>query len=135
MNKLFEQIFRYGFHDTQMTSIDLDGWKIKLQFRNGVYLLDESGKEIELSKPIQMILKFNHKFNSVESFAEIREYGRNIRYLDLLDFKNILCKESFQITMVYYSNFSKSLLFDGGFHKKSLLLIFDEIEEIFYEDL
>ena len=59
MNNIFEQLFQYGFHDTEIYSIDGEGLEIRLTFENGIYLLDENGKETILSKPMQVVLKIN----------------------------------------------------------------------------
>ena len=32
VNNIFEELFRYGFHDTEISSIDGEGLEIKLNF-------------------------------------------------------------------------------------------------------
>ena len=56
MNSIFKQLFQYGFHDTEISSIECEGLEIKLNFDQGIYLLDENGKETVLSKPMQVVL-------------------------------------------------------------------------------
>ena len=56
MDSIFKQLFQYGFHDTEISSIDCEGLEVKLNFDKGIYLLDENGKETILSKPMQVIL-------------------------------------------------------------------------------
>ena len=46
MDSIFKQLFQYGFHDTEISSIDCEGLEVKLNFDKGIYLLDENGKEI-----------------------------------------------------------------------------------------
>ena len=70
MDSIFKQLLQYGFHDTEITSIDCEGLEVKLNFDNGIYLLDENGKETILSKPMQVILKISSYFDSFEESFE-----------------------------------------------------------------
>ena len=82
VNCIFKQLFQYGFHDTEISSIECEGLEIKLNFDQGIYLLDENGKETVLSKPMQVVLKIDSYFDSFEEafekhydfFADIFEY-------------------------------------------------------------
>lgn len=76
MDSIFKQLFQYGFHDTEISSIDCEGLEVKLNFDKGIYLLDENGKETILSKPMQVILKISSYFDSFEETFEIKEYGK-----------------------------------------------------------
>ena len=40
MDSIFKQLFQYGYHDTEITSIDCEGLEVKLNFDKGIYLLD-----------------------------------------------------------------------------------------------
>ena len=92
MNNLFEEISKYGFHDTTMFSIDGKGLEIKLNFDEGIYLLDTNGKETILSKPMQIVLRIDSYFDSFEEAIEIKEYGKKVKYIDYLTFKKYLQK-------------------------------------------
>ena len=81
MDSIFKQLFQYGYHDTEITSIDCEGLEVKLNFDKGIYLLDENGNETILSKPMQVILKISSCFDSFEKSFEIKEYGKKIKYL------------------------------------------------------
>lgn len=133
MNNIFEHLFQYGFHETEITSIDCEGLEIRLNFDKGIYLLDENGKETILSKPMQIILKIDSYFNSSEEAFEIKEYGKKIKYLEYLTLKKHLEKEAFGISMAYYSN--NCILFDGGFPKKNIMLIIECINEVIIQEL
>lgn len=109
MNNIFEQLFRYGFHDTKISSVDGEGLEIKLSFNNGIYLLDENGKEANLSNPIQVILRIDSYFDSFE--------------------------EAFGISMSYYSNFNNCVLFDGGISKKNIMFSIEGVNEIVIQEL
>ena len=84
MDSIFKQLFQYGFHDTEISSIDCEGLEVKLNFDKGIYLLDENGKETILSKPMQVILKISSYFDSFEETFEIKEYGKKVKYLEYL---------------------------------------------------
>lgn len=135
MNNIFEQLFQYGFHDTEIYSIDGEGLEIRLTFENGIYLLDENGKETILSKPMQVVLKINSCFDSFEEAFEIREYEKKVKYLDYLTLKKYLQKDTFGISMVYYSKFSNCILFDGGSCKKQIMFSIEGIDEIVIREL
>lgn len=133
---IFEQLFQYGFHDTDITSIEGNGLEIKLSFDNGIYLLDENGKETVLSNPKQIILKLDSCFNSFEEAFEIKEYGKKLNYLEYSTFKKYLQEESsglFGIEMIYYSD--KCILFDGGIKTRYIILSIKGIKEIIIQDL
>lgn len=135
MNNVFEEISQYGFHDTEMFSIDGEGLEIKLNFDKGIYLLDTNEKEIILSKPMQVVLRIDSCFDSFEEAIEIKEYGKKVKYLDYSKLKKYLQKEAFGITMLYYSNFNSCMLFDGGIAKKSIMLSIEGINEIIIKEL
>lgn len=135
MNNIFEQLFQYGFHDTEISSVEGEGLEIKLNFDNGIYLLDENGKETILSKPMQVIFRIDSYFDSFEEAFEIKEYGKRVKYLDYLTLKKYLQKEIFGISMSYYSNFNNCVLFDGGISKKSIMFSIEGINEIIIQEL
>ncbi|MBR5144314.1 MAG: hypothetical protein IKW53_04610 [Clostridia bacterium] len=134
MNDIFKQLFQYGFHDTELSSICGDDLKISLIFDKGIYLLDKTGKETILSEPIQIILKINSYFDSFEDVIEIREYGKKVKYLNYSTMKKYLLKDSFGISMAYFSNFNNCIMFDGGISKRNIMLSIEGIEEIVIQE-
>ncbi len=135
MNNIFEQLFQYGFHDTEIFSIDGEGLEIKLDFDNGIYLLDENGKETILSKPMQVILRIDSYFDSFEEAMEIKEYGKRVKYLDYIILKKYLQKETLGISMCYYSKFGNCILFDGGISRKNIMFSIEGISKIVIQEL
>lgn len=136
MNNIFEQLFQYGYHDTEISSIDGEGLEIRLTFDNGIYLTDENGKETVLSKPMQVILRIDsYYFDSFAEALEIREYGEKVKYLDYSTLKKYSQKESFEIAMCYYSRFDNCILFDGGLLKKNIMFSIEGINEIIFQEL
>ena len=37
MDNIFGELFKYGFHDTEISSIEGEGLEIKLKFDKGIY--------------------------------------------------------------------------------------------------
>ena len=115
MDSIFKQLFQYGFHDTEISSIDCEGLEVKLNFDKGIYLLDENGKETILSKPMQVILKISSYFDSFEETFEIKEYGKKVKYLEYITLKNhleYLCVIIVILIIAYYLmvEFQKEIL-------------------------
>ena len=130
MNIIFDQLFQYGFHDTELSSICGKNLEISLYFQNGLYLLDKTGKETILSKPIRIILKLDTYFDSFEEAIEIREYGKKLKHLNYATIQNLLSKENFGISIAYFSYFNNCIMFDGGISKKNIMLSIEGINEI-----
>lgn len=130
MKNIFIELNNYGFHDTKITSISCLNLEVKIEFDNGIYFLDENGKETKLSNPIEINLKINSSYASSLNSFEIREYGKKMKYIELSQFQKYLAKKPFNIAMNYYSNFNNSILFDGGFPNKQIFLSIEGIEDI-----
>lgn len=131
MNNVFEQLFQYGLHDTVITSIEDENFLIKLNFDEGVYLLDENGKEDVLSKPMQIVFKINSNlYESLEEAVEIVKYGRKTKYMEYSFIKKYLKKHKFGVFMVYYSNFENTVLFSGGFGREAIEFSIYGVENI-----
>ena len=130
MNKIYEEFFKYGFHDTEISSIIIEEFKVKINFDKGLYLLDVNGKETVLSEPMVLILNINPSTESIENNFDIREYGQKDIYVEFKDFQKYLNAEPFSISMNYYSEFSKSILFDGGFSRRQFMFSIEEIIDI-----
>ncbi len=116
MNSVFEFLFQYGFHDTEFSSIEISGTEIKLDFDKGVYLLDETGKETQLSKPAIIVVKVALQpfIEQVEQQIEIRECNRKYKDIEYSKFKEYLQKEHFEVFMVYFSPFDNTVLVTGS---------------------
>lgn len=130
MNNIINTLFQYGYHDTEITLIESFENTIILYFNNGLYFLDESGKETSLSSPLKIIIEINKKCNSLDYAVEIRELGKKMKYLDFKVFKSYFSKGSFGIAMAYFSNLGNTILFDGGFENKQILFSIESIDKL-----
>lgn len=136
MNNILEKLSKFGFHDTELSSIDFDKTSVTLNFKNGLYLLDTNGKELTKTKPIQVIISFNQEFESLDEIFDFREFQKRKGYrINYSAFDKYLKKEAYEISDVFYSNFSKSLLFDGGFCKRDIIFTVEEITDIDFREL
>lgn len=136
MNNIFEKLLQYGFHDTDITAIEIGTFEIRLEFKKGIYLLDESGRERNLSKPLQIILKINSTFiDTPQDVVEIREYVKKMKYLEYSTFVKYFEKDKFGILMLYYSNFNNSILIEGGICNKQIMFSIEDIEEVIIHEL
>lgn len=136
MNNIFEKLLQYGFHDTYITAIEIGTFEIRLEFKERIYLLDESGRERNLSKPLQIILKINSTFiDTPKDVFEIREYVKNLKYLEYSIFEKYFEKDKFGILMLYYSNFNNSILIEGGICNKQIMFSIEDIEEVIIHEL
>lgn len=133
MNSIFEKLSKYGFHDTELSSIDFDKTTVTLNFKDGLYLLDTNGKELTKTKPLHVIIYFDKEFESLDEVFDFREFQKRRGYrIDYLSFSKYLRQETYEICDVFYSNFSKSLLFDGGFCKRDIVFTIEEITDIVF---
>lgn len=132
MNNVFEPLFQYGFHDTEFSSIEIDGTEIKLHFDKGIYLLDETGNETQLSKSAIVALKVALQpfIEQVEQQIEIKIVDEKCGDLEYSDLKKDLKKEPFEVFAVYFSPFNNTVLFTGSIGNKSVDLSIEGVQNI-----
>ena len=135
MNDIFEPLFKYGFHDTELSFICGQNLEISLFFQKGLYLLDKTGKETFLSKPIQIELKLESYCQHFENAIEVKEYGGKIKFLNYSQMKKYLEKGNFEIFMAYYSNFNNCIMFEGSISKKNIQLSIEGIRTIIITEI
>lgn len=127
--ELFEFNKKYGFHDTAITNILLSDKKLSMFFPNGVYLLDEKGKESVLTKRCRVDFLFNSYSDSAEDNVSIWFFGKR-KEISIDRFRKRLGKEKFEILFDYYSPFARSVLFKGYVGKISVDFIVDDISAV-----
>lgn len=126
MTELFNKIFQFGFHDTEITYIEKKEDGFELLFDKGLYYLDGNGKETQLTKPIKMIVKIKAvAFLPVENMVEITDFSAGQKDIVYHDFEEMVKKHSFQLFMVYYSAFASRILFDGGIGNKHIQFVIE----------
>lgn len=126
---MFEFNKKYGFHDTAITDILLSDEKLSIFFPNGVYLLDENGKESVLTKSCRVDFLFNSYPDSSSDSVSIWFFGKR-KKISIDKFRKRLGKEKFEILFDYYSPFARSVLFKGYVGKISVDFIVDDISAV-----
>ena len=129
---LHEIKYQYGLHDAQINKITCTDEGIILEFHNGVYILDDSGKETELSKKCYLELKINF-FDSRKMYQSIQIYlirKNRFREIEYAEFETMLSKSPITVYMDYYSPFADSLLIKGSMKQGGIEFIVTEIAEL-----
>lgn len=114
---MLDDIFKFGLHDTRLHDIcvDKNDNALLLYFNDGVYSLNELGKESKLTN--KCVLKifidtfYDHK---VANHVSINEYSKKNRFLELYDFTILLQKEKVNVGNVFISFFNHAILFTSG---------------------
>lgn len=129
---LHEVKYQYGLHDTEINRVTCTEFGIILEFDRGVYLLDNTGKETELSKKCYLELKINFfdKQKMYEHIAIKRIRKNKIKDIEYLEFEAMFAKNALDIYLDYYSPFADSLLIKGFMDKHEIELVVTEIAEL-----
>ena len=136
MNNVCDNLFQYIYHETEISSIECEGFEIRLNFDKGIYRLDDKQRKTFLSNPMQMILTVDTYYSSnVEAFF-IREYGKKTKFIEYLTLKKYLEKNVFQINLAYYSDFDNCILFEGGLSNSnnSMYLSISGVKQIVFKE-
>ena len=135
MSKMADKIFEFGFHDTKISAIDCTESSVYLHFHEGLYLLDDTGKAMELSNPITARIDIDSRyiFNSVYNLIEITDYSNQEQDVDFLSFKEAINDSWFEIHMAYYSRFNHTVLFDGSIQDKHIMFTIENCINVSYQ--
>ena len=132
---MFEKFIEYGLHDTYVNDIILGKNGLTFSFCNGVYILDDTGKETCLSKPCKMKI-FVQDFESNRLFEHCTFYKcYKKRYLevDLSHIKDLLKETHFAIDLDFYSPFAQAISLQGHIGKYMIEIRITEIKNIEFE--
>lgn len=131
---LHEVKYQYGLHDTTINKITCTDGGIILQFNDGVYLLDDTGKETVLSKKCYLELKINFfdKQNMHEHIKIKRICKKKIKEIEYDKFETLLSKNTFSVYLDYYCPFADSILIKGTIDKYGIEFEVTEIAELSY---
>ena len=125
-------ILKYGLHDTSFNTVKIGKKGISLSFNNGIYLLDENGKEKRLSKECNLkidIDHFNFKYPS-EHICISKIHRNRIREITIQKLLNYLKNGYFNVYLDFYSGFSQSMLIKGFLGKSELEILVSQILEM-----
>lgn len=131
---LHEIKYQYGLHDTVINRINRTDDGIILEFDNGVYLLDDTGKETVLSKKCNLELKINFfdRQNMFQHIAINLIRKKRIKEIEYDKFEALLSKNVFSVYLDYYRPFGDSFLIKGSIDKYGIEFEVSEIAELSY---
>ena len=132
---MFEKYIEYGLHDTYVNEIIIGEKGLTFSFCNGVYILDDTGKETCLSKPCKMNI-FIDDFDSNRLFEHCtfhKYYKKHFSEVDLSDIRKLLLKNNFAIDLDFYSPFAKAISLQGHIGKYMIEIRITEIINIEFE--
>ena len=132
---MFEKYIEYGLHDTNVNDIIIGENGLIFSFCNGVYILDDTGKETCLSKHCKMNI-FVEDFDSNRLFENCtlyKCYKKCFSEVDLSEIKDLLQKNHFVIDLDFYSPFAKAISLQGHIGKYMSEIRVTEIKNIEFE--
>ena len=105
----------YGLHDAYIYDILLEENGISLLFNDGVYLLDENGKETQLSAPCKMLINVeNFDKSKIYAHCDFRKTHKNrFKNIEFTDLKKLLLKDKINIDLDFYSPFAQAISIKG----------------------
>ena len=136
MDKQFfnDFLYTYGLHDTEITDIFIEDNKVVFCFGNGVYQLDSTGRETELTVPCKMYVDiYDFNVDSIWEHIQIYKKRKNkIKEVKWEDFVKDLRKNRFEIYKNWYSPFNNGIKLEIDWYTvtitevKSVSFIFDK---------
>lgn len=129
---LHEIKYQYGLHDTEINNVIRTDDGIILEFNEGVYLLDETGKETVLSKKCHLEIKINYfdKEKVYEHIEIILLRKKKIKEIEFNKFEDLIKTSNLSIYKDYYSPFADSFLIKGFIDKYGIEFVVTEIAEL-----
>ena len=129
---MFEKCIEYGLHDTYINDIIIEENGLTFLFQDGVYTLNDAGKEISLSKPCKMYIKIEN-FDKNSLFAHCCFYKchkNHFSEVEFLEFKKLFSKNCFVIDLDFYSPFARAISLRGHIGKYLAEIRITEIQSI-----
>lgn len=126
--------YKYLLHDAIINDIFCNDDGIDLFFEKGVYIVNEQGKEAELSGPCKMRITLPFfDSNKMFQFITVTKIKKStISDIEFADFLKILRKYTFRIYIDYYSFFGASVLFIGDCGENVIHLTITDIDKVEY---
>ena len=132
---MFEKCIEYGLHDTFINDIIVEENGLIFLFQEGVYILDDMGRETTLSKPCKMNICIED-FDSNRLFEHCSFYKcrkKHFSEVDLSDIKKLLLINRFAIDLDFYSPFARAISIRGHIGKYMAEIRISEIQSIKFE--
>lgn len=122
---IYDKIMKFGYYDTDATGISYDESRIIMNFEKGIYNLDESGREKDLTSCAKIIITVDTRYVKITNCVEIFEIARKFKTISLETFCNLVKKSTLGIDNVYYTRFNSIILFECGIKDKIYMFHID----------
>ena len=116
MNYFDEYLYKYGLHDCKLNKMEIKNGILHLYFDQGVYELDERGKEISLTGSCTVMIELSERFTELEAKEriEIVKISKRKKFeIDYEVFKKRVDRFGFDIIINYYSYFCNTIMMKG----------------------
>ena len=101
---IYDKIMKFGYHDTDATGISYDESRIIMNFEKGIYNLDESGREKDLTSCAKIIITVDTRYVKITNCVEIFEIGRKFKTISLETFCNLVKNNTIKPSIIYIIN-------------------------------
>ena len=127
--KIYSTLFKYGYHDTRINKIEVSDDKLVFFFEEGLYTLDEDGKEQTLTGPIALEVSMDTE-NAFDSISVTELKGHRVKYSWKYDNEKILKELPLEVSNLYFSQFDNEILLTVGNHKKSFYIVISNCKDV-----
>ena len=127
---VLDELFKYGYHDTYIDSISFLKKYIDIHFKNGIFNLDEVGRETTLTTNVKMRIYVDISLFSLNEVIEIREVYPKYQNISTKKVVSCLKKNDFSVENIYFSNFNNKILIECGCEDNVYLLSIEDCEKI-----
>ncbi len=134
---IIDKLFKYGFHDTAITSFSFSKNYIDLNFNSGLYELTDNGIEKKLTNSVKVRLYIDDRFFNVDDIVTIRNMKPKYKCIDNQMFIKHYSNKDLDVCNVFYSRFNKTILFECGYEEKIFLFSIENVIDIeyFFEEI
>lgn len=122
---LYEQ--GYGLHDTVATTVKILEDKFVLCFNNGIYRVNENGKETELTSACELEFTISDIENNIDIISTSNHKSHRI---DISTFVTMTKEYGFDIDDEYYSSFSRTFLLSGYIGKNAIQVYLIDVKNV-----
>ena len=122
---LYEQ--GYGLHDTVATTVKILEEKFVLCFNNGIYRVNENGKETELTSACELEFTISDIENNIDIISTSNHKSHRI---DISTFVTMTKEYGFDIDDEYYSSFSRTFLLSGYIGKNAIQVYLIDVKNV-----
>ena len=113
MNGFYEYLYKYGLHDCTMNCVEIKNNMLVCHFEQGVYYLNDFGKEMSNTSKCAMIINLDEKSKFEEQINVLKVYRNKRSDVKFEKFVEETAKSGFEIMVNYYSYFCNTIMLKG----------------------